>query len=179
MNVCVRSFESPPLYGCLEHSPLSCELNACYGLGAQNDSLHVEQYRRLGYKEEEIPEESSASSAEALVSLAVLAMNTKDGETNNWPEAMSYLQKAHQMNPHHPVVLNFLADHMFFLGDAPRSRELAQEALRNTSNPTIEGVSHYLVARTFHLEVCVLQMHTSLEQGHHRAVPLTIRISCV
>eukprot|EP01104_Vermistella_antarctica_P010352 TRINITY_DN2757_c1_g2_i1.p1 TRINITY_DN2757_c1_g2~~TRINITY_DN2757_c1_g2_i1.p1 ORF type:complete len:1070 (+),score=325.80 TRINITY_DN2757_c1_g2_i1:164-3373(+) len=85
---------------------------------------------------------------DALVGLAVLEMNNtdnKDGVVNG----LMLLKKAYQENPHHPRVLNFLANHFFYKGDHAKVQSLARSAYNATDVLQIKAESFYLLGRSF------------------------------
>eukprot|EP00727_Mastigamoeba_balamuthi_P002041 m51a1_g11834 hypothetical protein (1133) ;mRNA; f:445374-448969 len=82
---------------------------------------------------------------EAIAALAVLEINA-----GHIQPAMQQLKAAYQVSPRHPVVLNHLANHLFYKGEVHRALEFATAASEATQIEKLRAESYYIIARSHH-----------------------------
>ncbi|KAM4722587.1 LOW QUALITY PROTEIN: RNA polymerase-associated protein CTR9 homolog [Rhinophrynus dorsalis] len=86
----------------------------------------------------------------ALVGLAVLELNNKEGDSIK--KGVQLLSKAYTIDSSNPMVLNHLANHFFFKKDYSKVQHLALHAFHNTEVEAMQAESCYQLARSFHVQ---------------------------
>mmetsp|Transcript_7346 Transcript_7346/g.31200 ORF Transcript_7346/g.31200 Transcript_7346/m.31200 type:complete len:1115 (+) Transcript_7346:42-3386(+) len=89
--------------------------------------------------------ELDPDSVEANVALAVMDYNK--GNAASVRQGTERLTKAYAVNPQHPRVLNYLANHFFYKGEYGHVETMATKALSLTDVPKINGESCFHLAR--------------------------------
>jgi len=65
-------------------------------------------------------------------------------------KAMSYLKRAYDLQPNHPVILVHLANHFFYRRDYSRTIDLSVKAYHNTENSKVKAEACFHIARCHH-----------------------------
>ena len=87
---------------------------------------------------------------DAYVGLALTHLNKKDVES--FRTAVQLLSKAYGIDYNNPMVLNHLANHLFYKKDYSKVHNLAIYAFHNTENEAMRAESCYQLARAFHAQ---------------------------
>lgn len=84
----------------------------------------------------------------ALTGLALIELNKKTGISIK--RGIEYLSRAYKINPNEPMVLILLADHFFYANELDKVIKLANKAMDNTENESIQAQACYQLARAYH-----------------------------
>eukprot|EP00899_Mesostigma_viride_P008770 jgi/Mesvir1/17895/Mv12965-RA.1 len=96
--------------------------------------------------------ELDPNNVEALVARAVIELNQAGDNPGRMLEGMSLLKQSFDQFPGHPVTLNCLADHFFYLGQLDKVKRLADTALAATDLAPLKAESFYQLARWAHCQ---------------------------
>jgi RNA polymerase-associated protein CTR9 len=105
---------------------------------------------------------------DALIAMAVLMMNTPSLD-NHLARAIDYIHRAYKVNPSNPIVLNHLADNLFFKGDFAGSLRVAEWAKDVAGVPdTVQAETFYQIARCYHVQAEYDRAFNNYKFAHER-----------
>ncbi|KAK0406995.1 hypothetical protein QR680_018937 [Steinernema hermaphroditum] len=84
----------------------------------------------------------------ALIGIAIIDQNTLTREALH--SSIGYMSMAYRLDSENPMVLNHLANHLFYKNELSKVEHLAKIAFRNSPNDAMRAESCYQLARCFH-----------------------------
>ena len=96
--------------------------------------------------------EMNPENTEALIAMAIIELNSDSAKDKrkSIETAFKYIKRAHDSNPKHPRLINFLSEHFFFAEDYSPILKLASASYSSTDIKEIKAESKYQMGRYYH-----------------------------
>jgi RNA polymerase-associated protein CTR9 len=134
---CIRSFPMAPLF-------------VRYTIGICHMQLKNREKARRAF---ERVLQLNPKDVHAMVALAVLIMNDREEDAGAVLKSMILFKQAYELDPTHPIVLNYLAHHFIIKGDYDKAQLLATNAFHgNDQQPHARAESAYHLGRLAHIQ---------------------------